>query len=136
VVASDVPIQRHAAERVGGGVIFVAPRGSPLDVADAIEEASRLSVIPNPDLVTASAISWDAAIAATWDLYEEMLDAPHPSEGDVEARELVRLSPQLDAGRLVSPTPPGGAQRAPGETSWWPTRGRAAHRVSGERRWP
>ena len=45
VVASDLPIQRHAAERVGGGVIFVPPRGSPLDVADAIEEASRLSVI-------------------------------------------------------------------------------------------
>lgn len=116
-------------------MIFVAPRGSPLDVADAIEEASRLSVIPNPDLLAASATSWDVAVDATWDLYEEMLDAPHPSEGDVGARELVRLSPQLDAERLVSPTPPGRAQRAPGEASWWPTRGRSAHRVSGERRW-
>ncbi len=136
VVASDLPIQRHAAERVGGGVIFVAPRSSPLDVADAIEEASRLSVIPNPDLLTSSATSWDAAIDATWDLYEEMLDAPHPSERDVGARELIGLSSQLDAGRLVSPTPLGHAQRAPGEASWWPTRGRAAHRVSGEPRWP
>ena len=135
VVASDLPIQRHAAERVGGGVIFVAPRSSPLDVADAIEEASRLSVIPNSDLLTSSATSWDAAIDATWDLYEEMLDAPHPSARDDEPGEPVGLSSQLDAGHLVTRTPLGYARSGPGEPSWWPTRGRAAHRVSGERRW-
>jgi glycosyltransferase involved in cell wall biosynthesis len=135
VVASDLPAQRHAAERVGGGVIFVAPRSSPLDVADAIEEASRLSVIPNPDLLTASATSWDAAIDATWDLYEEMLAAPHPSERGDGARDLVGLSSQLDAGRLPTRTPLGYTQSAPSEASWWPTRGRAAHRVGGERRW-
>jgi glycosyltransferase involved in cell wall biosynthesis len=134
VVASDLPIQRHAAERVGGGVVFVPPRGSPLDVADAIEEASRLSVIPNPDPLTSSATSWDAAIDATWDLYEQMLDAPHPAERD-GVRHLVGLSSQLDAGRLAAPTSPGRAQPAAGASSWWPSRARAVHRVSGERRW-
>lgn len=136
VVASDLPIQRHAADRLGGGVVFVAPRSSPLDIADAIEEASRLSIIPNPDLLTSSATSWEAMIDATWDLYEEMLDAPRPSERDVGARELVHSSSQLDAGRLVSPTPLGHARSAPDETTWSPTRDRAAHRVSGEPRWP
>ncbi len=134
VVASDLPIQRHAAERVGGGVIFVAPKGSPLDVADAIEEASRLAVIANPDSLTSSATSWEAAIDATWDLYEQMLDAPHPAERD-GARELVGLSSQLDAERLATPTPLGHAQRGAGASAWWPIRGQAAHRVSGERRW-
>jgi glycosyltransferase involved in cell wall biosynthesis len=135
VVASDLPIQRHAAERVGGGVIFVAPRSSPLDVADAIEEASRLSVIPNPDLLTSSTISWDATIDATWDLYEEMLAAPHPSALGDGARDPVGLSSQLDAGRPATRTSLGYARSASSEPSWWPTRGRAAHRVSGERRW-
>lgn len=136
VVASDLPIQRDAAERVGGGVIFVAPRGSPLDVADAIQEASQLSFIPAPNLLTFSATSWDATIDATRDLYEAMLDAPHPSEWDDRATELVGLSSQLDAGRLATPTPLGRTQSASGETSWWPTRGQAARRVTGEPKWP
>lgn len=134
VVASDLPIQRHAAERVGGGVIFVAPKGSPLDVADAIEEASRLAVIANPDSLTSSATSWEAAIDATWDLYEQMLDAPHPAERD-GVRELAGLSSQLDAERLATPAPLGPAQRGAGASAWWPIRGQAAHQVSGERRW-
>jgi glycosyltransferase involved in cell wall biosynthesis len=135
VVASDLPAQRQAAERLGGAVIFVAPRGSPLDVADAIEEASQLSVIP-PDLLTSAATSWDAAIDATWDLYEELLAAPRPRERDAGVIELAGLSSQLDVGRLATPTPLGYAPSAAGEPSWWPTRGRTTHRVSGERRWP
>jgi glycosyltransferase involved in cell wall biosynthesis len=135
VVASDLPIQRHAAERLGGGVIFVAPRSSPLDVADAIEESSRLSVMPNPDLPISSATSWEATIDATWDLYEEMLGAPHASERNAGARELFSLPSQLDAGRLVSPPPLGHAPSASDQRSWWPTRGRAAHRGSGEPGW-
>jgi hypothetical protein len=121
---------------VGGAVIFVAARSSPLDVADAIEEASQLSVIPNPDLPTSSATSWDATIDATWDLYEAMLDAPHLSARDVGARDLLGISSQLDAGRLATPTPLGHAYSPAGAASWWPTRGRAEHRASGERRWP
>jgi glycosyltransferase involved in cell wall biosynthesis len=135
VVASDLPIQRDAAERVGGGVIFVAPRASPLDVADAIQEASQLSFIPTPDLLNFSATSWDATIDATWDLYEAMLDAPHPYERDDGATELVGLSSQLDAGRVATPTPLGHAQSASGKTSWWPTRDRPAHRVTRGARW-
>jgi glycosyltransferase involved in cell wall biosynthesis len=134
VVASDLPSQRHAAERVGGGVVFVPPRGSPLDVADAVEEASRLSIISNPDPLTSPAKSWDAAIDATWDLYEQLLDTPHPSERQ-GARHLVGLSSQLDTGRQAAPTLPGRAQRASGALSWGPSRARAAHRVSEERRW-
>jgi glycosyltransferase involved in cell wall biosynthesis len=122
VVASDLPVQRQAAERVGGSVIFVAPRGSPLDVADAIDEASRLSVIPSPDLLASSTTSWDDTLDATWDLYESMLNAPHPSAQDVGARELVGLSSQLDAGRLSTATLPGPAQSATGAASWWATR--------------
>ena len=136
VVASDLPIQRYCAERAGGAVVFVAPRSSPLDVADAIDEASQLSVIPNPDLPSLSATSWEAAIDATWDLYADMLEAPHPAGRDDGATGLVGLSSQLDAGRLTTPTSLGPAQSAAGELSWWPTRGRAAHRVSGEPRWP
>jgi hypothetical protein len=93
-------------------------------------------VIPNPDLLTSSVTSWDAAIDATRDLYEEMLDAPHLSERDNRVRELVGLPSQLDAGRVTTPTPLGDAQSAAGETSWWSTRRRAAHRVSGQPRWP
>jgi glycosyltransferase involved in cell wall biosynthesis len=135
VVASDLPIQRAAAERMGGGVIFVAPRCSPLDVADGIKEASQLSFIPSPELLSFPAMSWDATIDATWDLYEEMLDAPHPSERN-GATELVGLSSQLDAGRLATPSSLQHTQSAAGETSWWSTRGRPAHRVSEEPRWP
>jgi glycosyltransferase involved in cell wall biosynthesis len=136
VVASDLPAQRQAAERVGGAVIFVAPRGSPLDVADAIEEASQLSVIPNPDTLTSAATSWNEAIDATRDLYEELLDAPHPPARDARVKALAGLSSQLDVGRLANPTLLGHAPSAAGETSWWQTRSRTAHRVSGERRWP
>jgi glycosyltransferase involved in cell wall biosynthesis len=134
VVASDLPIQRHAAERVGGGVIFVAPRSSPLDVADAIGEGAQLSVIPNPDLLTSPAASWDAAIDATWDIYSEMLEASHSARD--EARELVGHSSQLGGGRLATPTPFGAPQGAASRATWWPTRSRTAHRASGARRWP
>lgn len=132
VVASDLPVQRQAAERVGGGAIFVAPRSSPLDVADAIAEGSRLSVIPNGELVTSAATSWDAAVDATLEHYEQILAGPGLAERGEGARELAGRSSQLDAGRLATPTPFGFAQSAAGRASWWPTRDRA----TGERRWP
>ena len=140
VVASDLPIQREAAERVGGGVIFVPPRGSPLDVADAIDEAARLSVMPHAELLASSAPSWESAIDATWDLYREMLGDPRPSERDVAASELAGLTSQLEAARepLAPPTPITTAQAAggpAGEATWWPTRRRPEHRVGGARRW-
>jgi glycosyltransferase involved in cell wall biosynthesis len=136
VVASDLPVHRHAAERVGGGVIFVTPRCSPLDVADAIAEASQFSVIPNPDLLTSSPTSWDAAIDATWDLYEEMLGSPYPAQRDAGTRGLVGQSVHFDAADLPTPIPFAGAPGFGGRASWWPTRMRAAHRTNGVPRWP
>lgn len=134
VVASDLPVHRAAAERVGGGVIFVSPRCSPLDVADAITEASQLSVIPNPELLTSSATSWDATIDATWDLYEEMLGSARSSQRGTT--ELVGRSVHFDAADLPTPTPFGDVLGVATRASWWPTRGRAAHRANGVPRWP
>jgi glycosyltransferase involved in cell wall biosynthesis len=136
VVASDLPIHRHAAERVGGGVIFVAPRGSPLDVADAIAEGSQLAVIPSPDLLSSPAVSWDAAVDATLDVYEELLDTSPRAERDEGARELVGYSPRRVNGRGATPTPFGRAQSGAGATSWWATRNRTTRRADGARRWP
>lgn len=136
VVASDLPSHRHAAERVGGGVIFVAPRGSPLDVADAIAEGSQLAVIPNSDLLSSPATSWDAAVDATLEVYEELLDTSPLSERGEGARELVGDSPRRAAGRVATPTPFGRAQRGSAATSWWPMRNRTAERADRERRCP
>jgi glycosyltransferase involved in cell wall biosynthesis len=135
VVASDLPIHRHAAERVGGGVIFVAPRGSPLDVADAIAEGSQLAVIPSPDLLTSPAASWDATVNASLEVYEEVLDASPLSERDEGARHLVAQSPRGAVGRVAAPIPFGHVQGGAGATSWWPTRDRTTQRADGARRW-
>jgi hypothetical protein len=44
-VASDIPVHREAAAlAAGGGVGFVDPHCSPLQLADAIEEAAGLSL--------------------------------------------------------------------------------------------
>jgi glycosyltransferase involved in cell wall biosynthesis len=85
VVASDLPIHRQAAARSGGGpVIFVAPKGSPLDVADAIEEAARISVLSTARSVSFAAPSWESVIESTWALYDTVIaDATRslPSRG-------------------------------------------------------
>ncbi len=135
VVASDLPIHRHAAERVGGGVIFVAPRGSPLDVADAIAEGSQLAVMPNPDLPSSRAASWDAAVDATLEVYEELLDTSPLSERGEGHRELVGQPTRRAAGRMASATPFGHAESVQGATSWWSTRTRTTDRAGGARRW-
>lgn len=133
VVASDLPVHRHAAERVGGAVIFVTPRCSPLDVADAIAEGSQLSVIPNPDLLTASATSWDAAIDATWEVYEELLGSPHRSQRDAGTKELVGHPVPFEGADRPTPSP---LADALGRGPWWPSRMRPAHRANGVPRWP
>ena len=135
VVASDLPIHRHAAERVGGSVIFVAPRSSPLDVADAIAEGSQLGVIPNPDLPNSTAISWDAMVDATRDLYGELADTVRPAVPEQWADELIGPS-HRHAGRLVNPAFLGHPQNAADRTSWWRTRPRPTERASGAPRWP
>lgn len=132
VVASDLPIHRFAAERVGGGVIFVAPRGSPLDVADAIAEGSQLGVIPNPDLLSSTATSWDATVDATLELYHELLGTSAPFGLDEAATVLTARS----SGLVAAPTPFARSVSAAGRSSWWPTRSRTANGSSGAPRWP
>jgi glycosyltransferase involved in cell wall biosynthesis len=74
VVASDLPMHRQAAERAGAGhVIFVAPKGSPLDVADAIDEAARVSVLPSARRVSVPEASWESVIDSTWALYDRLV---------------------------------------------------------------
>lgn len=140
VVASDLPAHRGAAKQVGGGsVIFLTPRGSPLDVADAIGEAADLPVITNPELRSFSAPSWDSAIDATWELYRETLaKAPQPawSRG---VTEVVDLAAELHAGGkgpapTVVPTLGRRFVGPVGEVSRWRTQ-RAEHRINGGRKW-
>ena len=72
LVASDLPINREAAERPGGGhVIFVPADASPLHVADAIEEAAGVSVLPGTPGADLAA-SWESVVESTWLLYREL----------------------------------------------------------------
>jgi glycosyltransferase involved in cell wall biosynthesis len=75
LVASDLPINREAAERPGGGhVIFVSTDASPLTVADAIEEAAGVSVLPSTPGAGLAA-SWRSVVDATWLLYQQLIGA-------------------------------------------------------------
>ena len=67
VVASDIPVHREAAARVGGGgAIFVTPEGSPLEVADAIALALRpLDLVP----ARVTLPSWDEVAEEMLELY-------------------------------------------------------------------
>jgi glycosyltransferase involved in cell wall biosynthesis len=141
VVASDLPAHRRAAEAVGGGsVILVTPKGSPLDVVDAIEEAARLPVISNPALHSSLAPSWESLVDATWDLYRQMLgDSRQPGRDDDES-EVLDLTGQLHIRREVPAASALAAEThtaagPAGEASWWQNRRRAAQRVNGARRW-
>jgi hypothetical protein len=75
MVASDLPVNREAAESPGGGhVILIPADASPLDVADAIEEAAGVSVLPGApgaDL----APSWRSVVESTWLLYRQLIDS-------------------------------------------------------------
>lgn len=80
LVASDLPINREAAENPGGGhVIFVSADASPLDVADAVEEAAGVSILPGApgaDL----APSWQSVVDSTWLLYRQLIGDGSVSE--------------------------------------------------------
>ena len=92
VVASNLPINRWAAARVGTGhVIFVAPKGSPLDVADAIEQAARLAVPSTVGVRSASVPSWESVIDSTWTLYRELIAGRRRSPREDDAAELVSI---------------------------------------------
>jgi glycosyltransferase involved in cell wall biosynthesis len=74
-VASDIPAHREAASYADvAAVKFVPPAGSPLDIADAIVEAAKLSVRPTARMPLPT---WDAVIDTTLALYEAaMLGRP------------------------------------------------------------
>lgn len=92
VVASDLPINRWAAARAGSGqVIFVAPGGSPLDVADAIEQAAWRAVPSTVGVRSASAPSWESVIDSTWMLYRELIAGRQRSRREDDAAELVGI---------------------------------------------
>jgi glycosyltransferase involved in cell wall biosynthesis len=97
VVASDLPTNRQAAKSPGTGhVIFVSPKGSPLDVADAIEEAARLTLLPNGKVHPVPADTCELVVESTWALYRELIDGrarpPLHHEGD----QLVGAAAQMD----------------------------------------
>jgi glycosyltransferase involved in cell wall biosynthesis len=138
VVASDLPVHRQAAERGGGHVVFVPPRGSPLDVADAIDAAARLHVISPHQLSGTSVATWESVIDATWELYEQLTGGSLLPERDTPA-DVVDLTAQLHTEReaRAKPLPAGpqtGGDRVDGE-SWSPTRSGIQARANGARRW-
>jgi glycosyltransferase involved in cell wall biosynthesis len=86
VVASDVAVHRDAAARPGGPVIFVSPQGSPLDVADAVDEAARLAVLPTAEVLLSPAPSWESVVDSTLKIYRSVLgDGSLPSRGEAES---------------------------------------------------
>jgi glycosyltransferase involved in cell wall biosynthesis len=140
VVASDLPIHRQTAERPGlGQVVFVAPRGSPLDVADAIEEAARLPLSPDAAFLFSSTPSWDAVTETTWKLYQRMLGHAVDSEPEHAASGVVDLRP-LQNGRqprAESVTSGAGAGDEQGiARSGWHSRRQVENRTNGAPRWP
>jgi hypothetical protein len=142
LVASDLPVHRQAAERPGlGTVVFVAPRGSPLDVADAIEEAARLPSSSSTALLTSSAPSWESVVDSTWRLYRRLAGDAVDYEPETPASEVVDLTAQLQAGRQsrVEPMISGATQPEADHDNgrlWWQSRRRVENRTNGARRWP
>ena len=142
VVASDLPIHRLAAERPGlGHVVFVSPRGSPLDVADAIEEAARLPTSSNTALISSSTVTWEPVVESTWKLYRRLLGDAVDSEPAHASSEVVDLMAQLQAGRQseaepeISSVAGVGPEPANGR-GWWQNRRRYEdRRVNGAHRW-
>ncbi|MBV9680439.1 MAG: glycosyltransferase family 4 protein [Solirubrobacterales bacterium] len=141
VVASDLPIHRLAAERPGlGHVVFVSPRGSPIDVADAIEEAARLPTRSNAALLSSSTRTWETVVASTWKLYRRLLGDAVDSEPEHASSEVVDLTAQLQAGRqsVVEPeisTAAGAVPEPANGRGWWQNRRRYEDRANGARRW-
>jgi glycosyltransferase involved in cell wall biosynthesis len=70
-VVSDIPTHREAASRVGNdGVLCVPPRGSPLDVAEAILHATAIRLAQQPRLRLPT---WHMAVDSTLALYDELI---------------------------------------------------------------
>jgi glycosyltransferase involved in cell wall biosynthesis len=75
IVASDIPVHREAAQALDPrGVLFVSPTGSPLEVADALQAASRQHHAVDSPLASPS---WQVIVDRMWQLYRELIgDSP------------------------------------------------------------
>jgi glycosyltransferase involved in cell wall biosynthesis len=113
VVASDLPTHRRIVERLAGGhVTFVSPRGSPLDVADAIEDAVRPPVGTNVGLAGHSVPSWESVVNSTWQLYQGLAEASRDSERERTGDGALGLATQLaDRERMLARPPRFGGAR-------------------------
>jgi len=70
-VVSDIPTHREAASYVGGdGVVFVPPEGSPLDVAEAILQATAMQRLP---LGRLRLPTWETAVDSTLAMYDGLV---------------------------------------------------------------
>jgi glycosyltransferase involved in cell wall biosynthesis len=69
VVASDIPAHREAASFARAEVTFVSPEGSPLEVVDAILNATTTRVLETEAPIP----SWADVVDATLELYEELM---------------------------------------------------------------
>jgi len=70
-VASDIPTHRETASYAGGdGVVFVPPEGSPLDVAEAILQATAMRRLPPGRLRLPT---WEMAVDSTLAIYDGLM---------------------------------------------------------------
>ncbi len=141
VVASDLPVHRRIAERIAGGhVIFVSPRGSPLDVADAIEEAAAAPESTYAVVAGRSVPAWESMVTSTWQLYRSLVEGSIAADRERAPADVVDLSAQLAGGTRVFARPFGSMEtrtesNPPNDTT--PTHEREfSIRMNGARRWP
>jgi glycosyltransferase involved in cell wall biosynthesis len=75
VVASDIAVHREVANQFASPpVTFVAPTGSPLDLADAILDASERPT--HPYTAESMVRSWESVVDETWELYCGLVYGP------------------------------------------------------------
>jgi glycosyltransferase involved in cell wall biosynthesis len=120
LVASDIPIHHEAARRSSGGhVIYVPADTSPLNVADAINEAAGVSVLPSA-LGADSSRSWASVVDSTWMLYRDLLGADAAVAAGSGNGTRVSLDEQVRAERqaLAASMRKGHRVRANGGR-WW-----------------
>jgi hypothetical protein len=81
-------------------VIFVTPKGSPLHVGDAIDEAARVSVLPSARGLSLSAPSWESVVDSTWTLYGQVIGGDvHPARGRGAGQRIDLAAARVGGGR-------------------------------------
>jgi glycosyltransferase involved in cell wall biosynthesis len=99
VVASDIPAHREvAAQAENGRVIFVAPSGSPLEVADAINEATELADPKAASTPPCSMPSWDDVVDHAWTVYRRLGPRVRAFGRTINGGPVVALSERAESG--------------------------------------